>query len=359
MDNCICRMSAVPWLKKSSWAALAVVIGGFSSFEAAAADPNYFQGKTFTLVVQSKPGGGTDTTARLVGRFWNAHIPGKPDVLIRNKPNGVIAGNDLHHKTRPDGLTVGVFAGGGSLGPVARKSKSVRYNPLEWGYIGQIDRGPSIMFIRKSALKRLNDPNGKPINFGSISTDRPQDAMAVFAGEYAGWNVKFVLGYPSSNDVYLAYERGEVDMFASGTKKILDRFRKEGQTAFLFGDAKRRDYPDVPSFEEYLGAKKPTGLNYQAYRAWAGTSAVDKYFVTPPKTPPDILQILRASFMATVDDPSFQNEARKILGDGYVAQSGEETQAKVRDALEIPENVVSIMRKLREKYGLPIVSTLK
>jgi hypothetical protein len=183
--------------------------------------------------------------------------------------------------------------------------------------------------------------------------------MAVFAGEYAGWNVKFVLGYPSSNDVYLAYERGEVDMFASGTKKILDRFRKEGQTAFLFGDAKRQDYPNVPSFEEYLGAKKPTGLNYQAYRAWAGASAVDKYFVTPPKTPPDILQILRASFMATVADPSFKNDAQKILGDGYVAQGGEETRAKVRDALQIPESVVSIMKKLRQKYNLPIVSTLK
>lgn len=161
---------------------IGLLVSGIPLESALSADADYFKERPFTIVVQSKPGGGTDTTARLVGRFWGSHIPGNPQIVIRNKPEGVIAANDLHYLVRPDGRTVGVFAGGGSLGPVARKSKAVKYDPLKWGYIGQVDRGPSIMFIRKAALKRLTDPGAAPVNIGSVSTDRPQDAMAVFGG---------------------------------------------------------------------------------------------------------------------------------------------------------------------------------
>ncbi len=329
---------------------LVPVAGG----DAAAAD--FYKGKTFTVMVASRPGGGTDTTARLVARYWAEHIPGKPKLIVRNKPLQVIGANDLHNKVRPNGLTVGVFAGGGSLGPVARKSSSVRYDPTKWGFVGSIERGPSIQLVRKSALKNMRDPKAKPIAMGSVSTDRTQDAVAVFGAEYLGWNLKFVLGYPNSNALYLAYGRGEIDMFGSGTTKILKRFIKDEDAVPLVAQIRRPDMPEVPTLVELMGDKKPSGAQWAAFEAWTGPSAADKYFAVSPGVPKDRLNILRTSFKATTQDPKFIKQARNVLGTGYSVLSAAQTRTLVEGAVVISESSLKEISRLRAKYGLPKIS---
>lgn len=338
-------------------AGLAVL--GAMSLSAAAMAQDYYKGKTLTIVVASNPGGGTDTTARLLTRYWGNHIPGNPEIVVRNKPLGVIAANDLQHSTRPDGLTVGAFAGGGTLGPVSRKTAAVKYDPLSWGFIGSIERGSTILMVRKSAYDRMMNSKAKPVAAGSVSTDRPQDAMALFGAEYLGWNVKFVLGYPSSNELYMAFERGEIDMFGSGTNSILKRFIDTGEAVALSAEAPRADYPNVPTFDQVLGDKKPTGDQWQAFRAWSGPSAVDKFFVVPPGTPVSQLEILRASFKSATEDKDFQAQADTMLGDGFNMMSGPQVQETIRDVLVLSPNVVSVANGLRKKYGLPLASELK
>jgi tripartite-type tricarboxylate transporter receptor subunit TctC len=339
-----------------------LVVAGFL---AATVDPvlaageDYYKGKVLTVVIGSKPGGGTDTTARLVARFWGNNIPGKPQVVVRNKGVQVTAANEMHNTTRPDGLTVNVYADAGSLGPLRRGSKSVKYDPLQWGIVGSIDRGPSILLIRKAALDRLNDRSKPPVTIGSVSTDRAQDAMTIFGAEALGWNIKFVLGYPSSNQIYLAFERGEIDLFGSGTDDIIARFVKGGVAVPLAAEVARPDYPDVPTYDTVLGAKKPTGIMWKAYRTWGGGNAVDKYFATPPKMSPDVLKILRTSFMATGKDPGFRKAATDTLGGGFVTISGEETYERIEGSLNIPADVRDLVRKLRAKYGLPQLSKMK
>ncbi len=336
-------------------------LGGLALIAAAstAAAQDFYKGKTLTVVVASNPGGGTDTTARLATRFWADHIPGKPEILIRNKPVNVIAANELQHQTRPDGLTVGVFAGGDTLGPVARKAAAVKFDPTIWGHIGSIERGSTIQIVRKSALDRLKDPKAKPVAVGSVAADRPQDAMALFGSEYLGWNIKFVLGYPSSSEVYLAFERGEIDMFGSGTNKILRRFIDSGEAVALAAESPRRDFPNVPVFEAYLGDKKPAGNEWQAFRAWAGPSTIDKFFVVPPGTPDAHLQTLRSSFMAATKSPEFEKQAEATLGDGFNILSGEDTHAQIKAVLIVTPEVQQVANALRKKYSLPVVTDLK
>jgi tripartite-type tricarboxylate transporter receptor subunit TctC len=330
-------------------------VPGTSSF---AAD-EYYKGKTLTVMIGSRAGGGTDNTGRLIARFWGNHIPGNPKVLVRNKPLQVLAGNDLHNRVRPDGLTVGVFAGGGSIGPVARKSKSVRYDPRQWGYVGSIERGATILMVRKTAYDRLMNRKAKPVAMGSVSTDRPQDSMAVFGSEYLGWNLKFVLGYPSSNQMYLAFERGEIDMFGSGSRKNLKRFLDGGVAVPLAAEVPRPDYPKVLPFIKVLGDKKPTGKAWKAFKAWTGGSAVDKYFAVSPKTSKKLLNILRVSFKATTKDPGFDKQARNSMGTGYAVLSGPETRDVIMGALEIPPEAIGVMQTLRAKYGLPAIGSKK
>jgi tripartite-type tricarboxylate transporter receptor subunit TctC len=213
--------------------------------------------------------------------------------------------------------------------------------------------------VRKAAFDRLKDPKAKPVIIGSVSTDRPQDAMALFGAEYLGWNIKFVIGYPSSNEIYLAFERGEIDVFGSGTTKILKRFMDDGSALPLVAETKRPDYPDVPTFEQALGDKKPSGVDWQVFRSWAGPSSVDKFFVTPPGTPADPLKILRTSFKALENDPAFNAQAGEILGDGFNILTGEETQSVIRDVLSESREVVERTNALRKKYGLPLAKGRK
>jgi hypothetical protein len=338
--------------------AVAVLMGAAAAADpvaANAADADYFKGRTFTVMIASRPGGGTDTTGRLVARHWGRHLPGNPNVLVRNKGMQMIGATDLHFKVRPDGRTVGVFAGAGSLGPVRRKSKSVRYDPLQWGVVGSIERGPSIQLVRKSALARLTDPKAKPVAHGTVSTTRPADATAVFGKEYLGWNLRIVLGYPNSNAVYLAYSRGEIDMFGSGTTKILDRFIKNEGAVPLATEFPRPDFPGVPLFATVLGDKKPSGVKWRAYSDWGGTSAVDKFFATPPKTPAKILKVLRTSYLAATKDPKFTKDATNILGGGYVISDGPRTLGLIKGALTVAKDTQREIERLRKKHGLPTI----
>ncbi len=329
-------------------------IGAIDVPGASAAD--FYKGKTFTVMVATRAGGGTDTVGRLVARFWGDHIPGKPNILVRNKPLQAIGANDLHNKVRPDGLTVGVFAGGGTLGPVLRGSSAVRFNLLEWGYVGSIERGASVQLMRKSALAQLRDPKAKPIAMGSVSTDRTQDSTAVFGAEFLGWNLKFVIGYPNSSAIYLAYGRGEIDMFGSGTSKILKRFIKDEGAVPLVVEAARPDFPGLPVFTELLKKKNLTQEQWAAFRQWNGSGAVDKYFAVPPKTPKDRLNILRASFQAATHDPAFEKQARNIMGRGYIIIDGPTTGKAIADAIKVDPRGLGEIKRLRAKYGLPKVS---
>src|SRR5678810_1494434 len=70
-----------------------------------------FSGKTVTIIVGYKPGGGYDATARLLARHLPKHLPGKPTVIVQNMPGGnsIIAANHMYNAAKPDGLTIGTF----------------------------------------------------------------------------------------------------------------------------------------------------------------------------------------------------------------------------------------------------------
>ena len=65
-----------------------------------------YQGKTLTVIVGFAPGGGVDTTARLVARHLARFIPGQPSVVVQNMEGaaGVVAANYLDRRVAPMGL---------------------------------------------------------------------------------------------------------------------------------------------------------------------------------------------------------------------------------------------------------------
>src|SRR5574341_1638008 len=103
---------------------------------AAAAQPN-FAGRTVTIIVGYKAGGGYDAAARLLARHLPKHIPGNPAVIVQNMPgaNSIIAANHVFNVARPDGLTLGAFNRNLILGQLV-KVDGIRFDMSRFAWVG-------------------------------------------------------------------------------------------------------------------------------------------------------------------------------------------------------------------------------
>ena len=65
----------------------AAILGWAGATNGAMAAPD-FKDQRINVIVGSSPGGGTDGTTRLVGRYLEKYLPGQPRMLYRNMPAG-------------------------------------------------------------------------------------------------------------------------------------------------------------------------------------------------------------------------------------------------------------------------------
>src|SRR5437870_88056 len=77
---------------------------------AVAAPADFYRGKTLNVMVGFAPGGGVDTTSRVIGRHLARFIPGTPRVIVQNMEGaaGIVASNYLYQRVAADGLNIGV-----------------------------------------------------------------------------------------------------------------------------------------------------------------------------------------------------------------------------------------------------------
>jgi tripartite-type tricarboxylate transporter receptor subunit TctC len=328
--------------------------------EAAAAEATYYEGKTLRILVSSGTGGGTDTAARLVSRFIGKYLPGNPKVLVQNMPGGAgtIANNYFASETKPDGLTI-MQDSSSAIGNFVRGGPTIKYDPQQNKMIGGIARSGSLLVIRNDARERLTNRSAKPVVVGDTDGIRSWVAMTVWGAEYLGWNLRWIYGYPGSRELQLAIRQGEIDMWATANVKLVKDLQREGVVQVVLAEDERRreDFPDVPSFIETLGAKKPTGLAWQAFVGWAGSPELDKFLVAPAGTPDHLVKLLQEAFAKLMKDPEVDKEGDKFFGDGWKPIPAERVDTLIRDQISIPKEAKDFITKLRQKYGLPIGET--
>lgn len=209
--------------------------------------------------------------------------------------------------------------------------------------------------IRKEARARLTDPKAKPIVVGDTDGIRTWVSMTVWAAEYLGWNLRWIYGYPGSGELVLALRQGEFDMWGTQNAKIIQGLLKDGVVEYLAqqDDERRDDFKEVPTFNELLGPKRPSGVAWEAYLAWAGPAQVDKFLVAPPGTPDEIVTMLRAAFQKMAQDAEFKDQATKFFGEEWRTIPGAKTEVMIREATTISKEAQNFLTKIRKKYGLP------
>ena len=341
----------------SSAASLSVFL--FVSAGAPAEAP-YYEGKTLKILVSSGTGGGTDTAARLVSRFIGKYLPGNPRVLVQNMPGGggTIANNYFFSEVKPDGLTIMQDSSSG-VGNFVRGGSTIKYDPRKNRMIGGVARSGTLLMIRNDARERLTNRSAKPVVVGDSDGIRSWVAMTVWAAEYLGWNLRWIYGYPGSRELQLAIRQGEIDVWGTANVKLVKDLQREGLVQILFAEDERRreDFPGVPSFIETLGAKKPTGLAWQAFVGWAGSPELDKFLVAPAATPEHLVKSLREAFAKVMKDPEVDKEGDKFFGDGWKPIAPERVEDLIREETSVSKEAKDFIAKLRQKYNLPVGET--
>ena len=310
---------------------------------AAAAQPN-FSGKTVTLVVGYKPGGGYDATARMLARHLPNHIPGKPTVIVQNMPGGnsIIAANHIYNVAKPDGLTIGTF--NRNL-PIAQLTgvQGVKYDMTKFEWIGSAANETTILAIRNDLPYKTFDDLRKAkenVIIGSTGPGANTHDFPLLLKDLLGVKLKIVSGYSSSADIMLAVERKEVDGRA-GSYTSLRQFIDRGLVRPII--RARSTEPGVeklPVDESF--AQNPRAKAIMALRS--APEVVARPYVLPPKTPAEIVKAYREAFAATIKDPALVAEANKAKFD-LEYTSGDEALKVMKEVLSQPKDIVDEFSK--------------
>ncbi len=325
-------------------------------------EPPYYAGKTIEVTVDSAAGGGTDTIARITTPVLSKYIPGNPNIIIRNTPGGggSVGTNIFQEKTKPDGLKL-LQHGSGVLSMQLASRDVIKYDLTKNRYIGNVSRAESVVIIKKGLKDRLTDASAPPLRVGTKEGQETWQAILMYGKEFLGWNVRWVVGYGGTSEMELAFRRGELDIFATSNAFIVQRMtQQEGlaDTMGMVGSLKggkfvrRPDFPEVPTFEEMLGNKKPTGLPWQAFLSWVGPTAVDKALAAPPKTPDNVMAVLTDAFAKTERDPEYNVMLKKLVSEVYDIGVGKETDDLMKQVLDVPQEAITYTHDMQVRFGI-------
>ena len=326
--------------------ALAAVIAAFPL--AAIAQPS-FAGKTVTIIVGYKPGGGYDATARLLARHLPNHLPGKPTVIVQNMPGGnsIIAANHMYNVAKPDGLTIGTF--NRNL-PIAQLTKvqGVKYDMLKFAWIGSAANETTILAIRNDLPYKTFEDLRKakePVVIGSTGPGANTYDFPLLLKDLVGLNFKIVSGYSSSADIMLAVERKEADGRA-GSLSSLRPFIDRGLVhPVIRARSTEPGLEKLPVDESF--APNPRAKAIMALRS--APEQVARPYVMPPSTPADIVKVMRKAFADVIADPAAQAEAKKAKMD-FDFTDGDEALKIMKEVLNQPKDIVDEFSKY-VKFG--------
>jgi tripartite-type tricarboxylate transporter receptor subunit TctC len=307
-----------------------------------------FAGKTITLIIGFGAGGGYDTWGRVFADHFGAHLPGHPTVVAENMPGGgsYRAASFIYHQAPKDGTTIALISRDAALGPLTGQA-GAQFDATKLSWLGTPATETNICIAnRTAAVKNAAELKEKTLIVGDTGPGTGTHAYPKALNAILGFKFKLVGGYPSTANVFLAMERGEVDGVCESLDSVEARqpdWIPKGTISVLFqgGIKPNPTLKDVPFVVDL--AKTPE--DKEAIEFLYVGQGIGRPFVAPPDLPPQTLKILRDGFDATMKDPGFiaETKKRKYALD---PESGAELEALVKKAYATPKPIIERIAKL-------------
>ncbi|HEY6361297.1 MAG TPA: tripartite tricarboxylate transporter substrate-binding protein [Vicinamibacterales bacterium] len=337
-----CRASVALWA-----AVWAVACGQTQSADEAG---QFYRGKVVSIVVGSGAGGGFDTTARLVARHIGRHIAGDPTVIVQNMPGGggLVAANHIFSAAAKDGTVIGLFHEAQVMNQLTG-GEGVQFDLRAFNWLGSSYVDPNVCIVRTDApVTTFKDmlARGTPIAVGGTGPgSNTYDAPRVLAAA-TGAPLKAVAGYPTTNDVRIGVERGELQGMCLGWESVQSASGQwlEDKYAVVFvqnGTTRHRDLPNVPLALEFATDDDSRML----LRLVDAPGAMAKPFALPPGVDRARVQEMRSALSATYRDPAFLEEARAMKLD-FQPKDATEIQRVLDEVLATPPHIAAKYRQI-------------
>src|ERR1041385_3250691 len=244
-----------------------------------------YAGKTVTIIVGFKPGGGYDAVARVLARHLPQHLPGKPTVIVQNMPGGnsIIAANHIYNVAKPDGLTIGTFNRNLPIAQLTRVA-GVKFDITKFAWIGSAANETTILAIRDDLpYKTFADLRKakEPVVIGSTGPGANTHDFPLLLKDLLGVNLKIVSGYSSSADIMLAVERKEVDGRAGSLTSLRPFIDRNLVRPVIRARSTEAGLEKLPVDESFAPNPKATAIMALP----SSPEQVARPYVLPPKTP--------------------------------------------------------------------------
>lgn len=327
-------------------ASLAMVACMESAHAQSAAD--FYKGKQIDVIVGSLAGGGYDQYARVLARFMPAHLPGNPQMVVKNNPGGGgrAAMNQVYNVSAKDGTVIGITTRNVTWDPLYGEQAS--FDPTKLNWLGSLNSDTSLCVVwHTTPHKTLDAVKANEVLMGSGGPTISDSVHVKLLNHIANTKLKLVLGYKGSTDVHLAMERGEVQGRCGLTwGSIQARYghwmaEKKISLIAQFALNKNADLPDVPFIMDIA----QTPEQKQMIELLLAANEMGRPFFTPPGVPADRVEALRTAFVATAKDPKFIAETEKQAMELQL-MTGEEVENLVKRVYASPKAIVDMAKQI-------------
>jgi tripartite-type tricarboxylate transporter receptor subunit TctC len=329
-------------LKCAMWASAAALAATLATQGARSAGvEDFYRGKTVSLLIGYSVGGGYDAYGRLLARHFGKHLPGNPSVVPQNMSGAgsLKAANYLYSVAPKDGSVIGTFSRSQGIAPLLDKAE---FDSTKFTWLGSVTDEVSLCVTRHDApVKTFSELLVTPATFGSEGAGADPNIFALLYRNVFGAKIKIVTGYPGTNEIQLATERGEVDgLCGLSWSTLKGRYPhwltgKKANILVQAGVKKQPELPDVPSASDL--AKQPD--QRQILKLMLIGQAMARPFAAPPGIPADRKAALIAAFERMTKDPDFLAEAEKLNFEVNPVNA-DKLDALLAEAYAMPKDVI-------------------
>lgn len=320
---------------------------------------DFYRGRTISLAIAGAAAGGYDVAARTLASQMSRHIPGNPAIIVRNMPGaaGLIVTNYLYNVAQRDGTVIGMPTSNVPLEPrlklLSPDGANIKFDLGKFSWLGTPLQEPQVTWIwHEAPAASVSDLKSNAILMGATTASADNSILPLLTNELLGTKMKVATGYQGQNEINLAAERGEVQGNNTGLSNLTVNkadWLRDGKVRILlqFGAERLPQLPDVPTAIELT----PNDADRAALRFYTIKFNMARPILIPPGVPPERVAALQAAFEATMTDPLYVDEARRIgLDTNWLGAKALADQA--RAIADTPQAVVDHLHTLLVGAGV-------
>jgi tripartite-type tricarboxylate transporter receptor subunit TctC len=308
---------------------------------------DFYKSHPLSIVIGFPPASAYDLYGRAVGRHIAKHIAGNPTVVAVNKPgaSSLAAANYLYSIAPKDGSTIGIISRSAPLEPLMNGGGS-KFDPRKFTWLGSVGNEVSVCVAwHGAAVRAWDDLMARDFVVAAAGMSTDTAIFALVLKNLFGARMKIIGGYPGGAEISKAIENGEVDGRCgwswSGVKASKPDWLAEKKINVLvqLGLQKTPDLPSVPLITDLAKTDEQRAILKVVF----GPQEFAWPFLAPPDLPADRRQMLRAAFEATLRDPEFLDDARRMALE-VSPVSAHAVETLIEELYATPEAVIAKTR---------------